>query len=160
MACHVNAWLTDNHAPWPLQALRQLGLLKPGITHVGGSSAGSLAAAIVSSGIPTEKALSSIRSFMVKMRGTGVYRKLGPSLRLAVSGSKRQVLVGISDSALHQVAVLPSQLPVVVAATSAAAPSSCSASLATHLCHKAAPHPSPCLHSSLPCHSLGWQEPQ
>lgn len=64
-----------------IRTLAHLGLLRPGVTHVGGSSAGALAAAIVSCGIETVAVLDSIRALILDSRESGVYKRLGAMVR-------------------------------------------------------------------------------
>ena len=61
-----------------------MGMLQPGVTHVGGSSAGALAAAVVACELPIEAVLESVRNMMADCRERGVWRRLGPGLRAQV----------------------------------------------------------------------------
>ncbi|GAX82107.1 hypothetical protein CEUSTIGMA_g9535.t1 [Chlamydomonas eustigma] len=64
-----------------IRALRRIGLVKAGGTHVGGSSAGSLAAAVIACGLSIKEVLPAVRAMMADCREKGVFRRLGPRLR-------------------------------------------------------------------------------
>jgi len=67
-----------------IKALRRLSLVRPGITQVGGTSAGSLAAVILALGLDEDKVLASVRDMMADFREHGVYKRLGPGVRETV----------------------------------------------------------------------------
>lgn len=67
-----------------IKALRRLSLAIPGCTHVGGTSAGSLAAVVMALGLDEDKVLASIRDMMADFRASGVYKRLGPRMKETV----------------------------------------------------------------------------
>lgn len=59
-----------------LPTLQGMGLVKPGVTHVAGSSAGSLVAAAVSAGVPAQEVLAGLQDSAAYCRKKGVFRQL------------------------------------------------------------------------------------
>jgi predicted acylesterase/phospholipase RssA len=67
-----------------LKSLHALKLLKPGETHVGGCSAGSLAAVVATCAIPVDDVILCIREMMQDLRENGVYKRIGPIMKAQV----------------------------------------------------------------------------
>ena len=70
-----------------IKAIRRLSLILPGRTHVGGTSAGSLAAVVLVLGLDEDKVLASMRDMMADFREHGVYKRLGPCMKETVRQS-------------------------------------------------------------------------
>ncbi len=68
-----------------IRALSELGLVRPGRTHAGGSSAGSLAAAVVTSGVKLDEVVREVGLMMDDCRENGVLRRLGGCVKEKVS---------------------------------------------------------------------------
>ncbi|GAX84111.1 hypothetical protein CEUSTIGMA_g11534.t1 [Chlamydomonas eustigma] len=64
-----------------LKSLQALDLLIPGETHVGGCSAGSLAAVVATCGIPVNDVIACVREMMQDLRENGVYKRIGPIMK-------------------------------------------------------------------------------
>ena len=61
-----------------------MGLTRPGETHVGGSSAGSLAAAVVACGLQPDEVWAAVMNMAADCREKGVWGRLGSRLRQQV----------------------------------------------------------------------------
>mmetsp|Transcript_32555 Transcript_32555/g.71865 ORF Transcript_32555/g.71865 Transcript_32555/m.71865 type:complete len:359 (+) Transcript_32555:60-1136(+) len=64
-----------------LSALKQLGLLQPGKTHVAGSSAGSLAAVIAACNLSMEEIFATFKAVSDDCAKNGVFRRLSASVK-------------------------------------------------------------------------------